>query len=65
MLCEATTSSKAGYFSYRTAEERVTRKIIRLRAMRRMVDEALPRVVAAVCADVSSKNGRPSITPEK
>src|SRR5579863_3203648 len=52
-----------GIFSYRTAEERV-RQDHPLRAMRRMVDEAL-RGLSPRFARMYSKNGRPSIAPER
>src|SRR5579862_7764500 len=52
-----------GIFNYRTAEERV-RQDHPLRAMRRMVDEAL-RGLSPRFARMYSKNGRPSIAPER
>src|SRR5579864_7706424 len=52
-----------GIFSYRTAEERVPQDHP-LRAMRRMVDEAL-RGLSPRFARMYSKSGRPSIAPEK
>src|SRR6204780_1432317 len=54
---------QSGIFSYRTAEERVPQDHP-LRAMRRMVDEAL-RGLSPRFARMYSKNGRPSIAPEK
>jgi transposase len=54
---------QSGIFSYRTAEERVPADH-RLRAMRRMVDEAL-RGLSPRFARMYAKNGRPSIAPEK
>ena len=54
---------QSGIFSYRTAEERVPQDHP-LRAMRRMVDEAL-RGLSSRFARMYSKNGRPSIAPEK
>src|SRR6202162_3948777 len=50
-------------FSYRTAEERVPADHP-LRAMRRMVDEAL-KGLSPRFARMYSKQGRPSIAPEK
>src|SRR6202050_2349517 len=50
-------------FSYRTAEERIASDHP-LRPMRRMVDEAL-QGRSARFARMYSKNGRPSIAPEK
>ena len=50
-------------FSYRTAEERVPQDHP-LRAMRRMVDEAL-RGLSPRFARMYAKRGRPSIAPEK
>jgi transposase len=50
-------------FSYRTVEERIARDHP-LRAMRRMVDEAL-KGLSPRHALMYSKNGRPSIPPEK
>jgi transposase len=52
-----------GIFSYRTAEERVPAEHP-LRAMRRMVDEAL-RGLSPRFARMYAKRGRPSIAPEK
>jgi len=52
-----------GMFSYRTAEERVPQDHP-LRAMRRMVDEAL-RGLSPRFARMYAKRGRPSIAPEK
>src|ERR1700691_5428464 len=54
---------KDGMFSYRTAEERVPQDHP-LRAMRRMVDEAL-RGLSPRFARMYAKRGRPSIAPEK
>src|SRR5271163_1816873 len=54
---------QSGVFSYRTAEERVPGDHP-LRAMRRMVDEAL-RGVSPRFARMYAKRGRPSIAPEK
>jgi transposase len=54
---------QSGIFSYRTAEERVPQDHP-LRAMRRMVDEAL-RGLSPRFARMYSKSGRPSIAPEK
>src|SRR5579862_5746398 len=54
---------QSGIFSYRTAEERVSQDHP-LRAMRRMVDEAL-RGLSPRFARMYSKSGRPSIAPEK
>ena len=54
---------QSGIFSYRTAEERVPTDHP-LRAMRRMVDEAL-KGLSPRFARMYSKNGRPSIAPEK
>src|SRR5579872_7071880 len=52
-----------GIFSYRTAEERVPQDHP-LRAMRRMVDEAL-RGLSPRFARMYAQRGRPSIAPEK
>src|SRR5271155_360407 len=54
---------QGGIFSYRTAEERVPQDHP-LRAMRRMVDEAL-RGLSPRFARMYAKNGRPSIAPER
>ena len=54
---------QGGIFSYRTAEERIAPDHP-LRAMRRMVDEAL-KGLSPRFARMYSKNGRPSIAPEK
>jgi len=54
---------QGGVFSYRTAEERVPQDHP-LRAMRRMVDEAL-RGLSPRFARMYAKRGRPSIAPEK
>ena len=54
---------QGGVFSYRTAEERVPPDHP-LRAMRRMVDEAL-RGLSPRFSRMYAKNGRPSIAPEK
>ena len=54
---------QSGIFGYRTAEERVP-QAHPLLAMRRMVDEAL-RGLSPRLARMYSKNGRPSIAPEK
>ncbi len=54
---------QSGIFSYRTAEERVPQDHP-LRAMRRMVDEAL-RGLSPRFARMYAKRGRPSIAPEK
>ena len=54
---------QSGIFSYRTAEERVPTDHL-LRAMRRMVDEAL-KGLSPRFARMYSKHGRPSIAPEK
>src|SRR5271170_2772533 len=54
---------QSGIFSYRTAEERVPQDHP-LRAMRRMVDEAL-RGLSPWFARMYWKHGRPSIAPEK
>src|SRR5271155_2797243 len=52
-----------GIFSYRRAEERVPQDHP-LRAMRRMVDEAL-RGLSPRFAKMYAKRGRPSIAPER
>src|SRR5260370_616328 len=54
---------QSGIFSYRTAEERVPAEHP-LRAMRRMVDEAL-KGLSPRFARMYAKRGRPSIAPEK
>src|SRR6516164_8885386 len=54
---------QSAVFSYRTAEERIAADHP-LRAMRRMVDEAL-RGLSPRFARMYAKNGRPSIAPEK
>src|SRR5271169_1756803 len=54
---------QSGIFSYRTAEERVAADHP-LRAMRRMVDEALGGLSPRF-ARMYAKRGRPSIAPEK
>jgi len=54
---------QGGIFSYRTAEERIAPDHP-LRPMRRMVDEAL-KGLSPRFARMYSKNGRPSIAPEK
>jgi transposase len=54
---------QSGIFSYRTSEEWVPRDHP-LRAMRRMVDEAL-RGLSPRFARMYAKSGRPSIAPEK
>src|SRR5580704_13162472 len=54
---------QSGIFSYRTAEERVLQDRP-LRAMRRMVDEAL-RGLSPRFARMYAKNGRSSIAPER
>jgi len=54
---------QGGMFSYRTAEERIAPDHP-LRAMRRMVDEAL-KALSPRFARMYSKDGRPSIAPEK
>src|SRR5579872_3392714 len=54
---------QSGIFSYRTAEDRVPQDHP-LRAMRRMVDEAL-RGLSPRFARMYAKRGRPSIAPEK
>lgn len=56
-------NQQAGMFSYRTAGERVPAEHP-LRAMRRMVDEAL-RGLSPRFARMYAKKGRPSIAPER
>ena len=56
-------NQQGGIFSYRRAEERIAPDHP-LRSMRRMVDEAL-QGLSLRFARMYSKNGRPSIAPEK